>query len=281
MAKSMTRVKNVTLDYFFHLSSKEIGHLSGKDIIKNSDSLKNCRFQTVNSSGKNIDDSMLPKAYSLVTNLPIISRGAVNYGYFNIIHDSDGSMHWLPLVVKMGDDYYSSLSLSVLHQSLDWPLLSLNLASYSTENIKIDDTVIPTDEVGRLLINYMGPAKTFRHYFICDIIKGKIHAENLRDKIVLIWGTAIGIYDLWVTTFGATYPGVGIHATAIDNILHRNFLIYSGFTKFFDICIIIMFGLRMGLIVSCMKAVKSMFFAEVLIGIFMAINMFLFTSCNA
>lgn len=280
LAKSIARVQNVTLGYFFHLSSKEIEHLSEKEIIQNTNNLKNCRFQIVNCSEKNSDDSVLPKAYAPVANLPILSNAAVNSGYFNIIHDSDGSMRWLPLVIKYGDHYYSSLSLSVLQQYLDWPLLSLNLAGYGTESIRIGDITIPTDESGRLLINYLGPAKTFPHYSISDIIQGKIPAEKFRNKIVLVGATAIGIYDLRVTPFGATYPGVEIHATAIDNILHRNFLIYSGFTKFFDLCAIIVFGLLMGLIVARMKAVKSMLFAVVLIGIFMAVNMFFFTSYN-
>lgn len=280
LAKAIARVNNVTLGYFFYLNSKEVSHLSKKEIVRNTDSLKNCRFQVVNCSETNVYDSALPKAYAPVVNLPILSNAAVNSGYFNIIHDSDGAMRWLPLVIKFGDHYYSSLSLSVLQQYLDWPLLSLNLAGYGVENIKIGNITIPIDESGRLLINYLGPPKTFPHYSISDIIQGKIPAEKFRNKIILVGATAIGIYDLRVTPFGATYPGVEIHATAIDNILHHNFLIYSGFTKLFDLFTIIVFGLLMGLTIARMKAVKSMLFALVLIGIFIAINTFLFTTYN-
>lgn len=280
LAKSLAGVQNVTLGYFFHLFRREVAHLSEKEIAKDAGSIKNSRYQVVNCAEKNPDDSVLPSAYTPVANLPILSNAAVNSGYFNMIPDSDGSMRWSPLVIKFGNNYYSSLPVSILQQYLDWPLLSLNLAGFGAESIKIGDITIPTDESGRLLVNYLGPTRTFPHYSISDIIQGKISAEKIRDKIVLVGATAIGIYDLRVTPFSAIYPGVEIHATVIDNILHRNFLIHSGFTKFFDLCAIIVFGLLMGLIIARQKAVKSMLFALLLIGVFTAANMFLFSSYN-
>ena len=74
-----------------------------------------------------------------------------------------------------------------------------------------------------MLINYLGPAKTFPHYSITDIIKG-VYPGTFKNKIVIVGATAVGIYDLRVTPFSAVYPGVEIHATIIDNILHQNFL---------------------------------------------------------
>lgn len=280
LAGSIARAGNVTLGYFFHLSPKDVAHLSEKDIAKDADNIKNSRYQIINSLEKNPDDSSLPKAYAPQANLKIFSGTSANSGFFNMIPDTDGSMRWSPLVIKFGNNYYSSLPVSVLHQYLNWPLVSLNLAGYGAEGIKIGDTTVPTDESGRLLVNYMGPAKTFPHYSISDILKGRIPAEKIRNKIVLVGATAIGIYDLRVTPFGATYPGVEIHATVIDNILHRNFLTHSGFTRFIDLCAIILFGLLMGLIIPRLKAVKGIFFALTIIGVFLAINMLLFARYN-
>lgn len=280
LAGSIARAGNVTLGYFFHLSQKDVAHLSEKDIAKDADNIKNSRYQIINSPEKNPDDSSLPRAYAPQANLKIFSSASANSGFFNMIPDTDGSMRWSPLVIKFGNNYYSSLPVSVLHQYLNWPLVSLNLAGYGAESIKIGDTTIPTDESGRLLVNYLGPAKTFPHYSISDILKGRIPAEKIRNKIVLVGATAIGIYDLRVTPFGATYPGVEIHATVIDNILHRNFLTHSGFTRFIDLCSIILFGLLMGLIIPRLKAVKGIFFALIIIGFFVAVNMFLFAKYN-
>ncbi|HPK53036.1 MAG TPA: CHASE2 domain-containing protein [Smithellaceae bacterium] len=280
LAKAISRAKNVTLGYFFHLSSRDVMHLSEKEIQENADSIKNSRYQIINSAEKSPDDFALAKAYAPEANLKILSDAAVNSGYFNMIPDSDGSMRWSPLVIKFRNNYYSSLPLSILQQYLDWPPFSLSLAGYGAESVKIGDIHIPTDEAGRLLVNYMGPAKTFPHYSVSDIMKGRIPAETFRNKIVLVGATAIGIYDLRVTPFGATYPGVEIHATVIDNILHSNFLLHSSFTRFIDLCAIIIFGLLMGLIIPRLRAVTGIIFAIILLIVFVAFNMFIFSGYN-
>ncbi len=280
LAKSIARADNVTLGYFFHLSKRDVAHLSEKEIAADADNIKNSRYPIINSTEKNPDDYALIKAYAPESNLKIISAAAVNSGYFNMIPDTDGSMRWAPLVIKFGNDYYSSLPLSILQQYLDWPLLSLNLAGYGAESVKIGDTTIPTDESGRLLVNFLGPAKTFPHYSVSDILNGRIPAEKIRNKIVIVGATAIGIYDLRVTPFGATYPGVEIHANVIDNILHRNFLTHSSFTRFIDLCSIILFGLLMGLIIPRLRAVTGIFFALLILSIFVAVNVFIFSKFN-
>ncbi|OPY86655.1 MAG: Adenylate cyclase 1 [Smithella sp. PtaU1.Bin162] len=280
LARSIARAKNVTLGYFFHLSDKEVSHLSEKEILEDAENIKNSRYQIINSSETNPDDSYLIRAYAPEANLKILSAAAANSGYFNMTPDSDGSMRWSPLVIKFRNNYYSSLALSVLQQYLDWPQFSLNIAGYGTESIKIGDITIPTDESGRLLVNYLGPAKTFPHYSISDIIMGRIPADKIRGKIVLVGATATGIYDLRVTPFGATYPGVEIHATVIDNILHRNFLTHSGLIRFMDICAIILFGLLMGMIIPRLRAVTGILFSLIILGIFVAANMFIFSNYN-
>jgi len=279
-AESIGRAKNITLGYFFHLSNKDVGHLTSKGILENAGRIKNSRYQLINFSEKNIDNFMLINAYAPEANLKILSQAATNSGYFNMIPDSDGSMRWSPLVIKFRDNYYSSLAMSLLQQYMDWPMLSLNLEKYGVENIKINNITIPTDEAGRLLVNYLGPAKTFPHYSITDIIKGRIAAETFRNKIVLIGATAIGIYDLRVTPFGATYPGVEIHATVIDNILHRRFLKHSGLTRVIDLCAIIFFGLAIGLIIPRLRAVAGIVAALIILALFVAANMFIFSSYN-
>jgi adenylate cyclase len=189
-------------------------------------------------------------------------------------------MRWSPLVIKFRNNYYSSLAISMLQQYLGWPMTTLNLAGYGVENVKVGKITIPTDESGRLLINYLGPAKTFPHYSISDIINGNIPAEKIRNKIVLVGATAKGIYDLRVTPFGSTYPGVEIHATVIDNVLHSNFLKHSSVTRFIDLCLIIVCGLLMGLIVPRLRAVHAVLYAILIICVFIAVNVAVFSFFN-
>jgi len=280
LARSIGRAKNVTLGYFFHLSQKDISHLSENDISEKASLIGNSRYQMIKTPQKDAGDYALIHGWAPEVNLKILSDAANGSGYFNAIPDKDGAMRWSPLVIKFKDDYYPSLAVSVLRQYLDSPVLSLNLQEYGVENLGIGRIKIPTDEAGRFLINYLGPAKTFPQYSIADIIEGKIPPENLRDKIVLVGATAVGIYDLRAMPFSIAYPGVEIHATVIDNILRGNFLLHSGLTKFIDVCLIIILGLVTGFIISRLRAVPGIIALIILLGFFVAANILLFSRFN-
>jgi adenylate cyclase len=280
LAKAMTQANSVTAGYFFYFSGDDVGHLKEKEIVFNADSIKNGRYQLINLSSQDADDSNLIHAYAPEANIRTLSEAAVNCGYVNKFPDSDGTMRWSPLVIKFRNNYYSSLAISMLQQYLGWPMTTLNLAGYGVENVKVGNVTIPTDESGRLLINYLGPANTFPHYSVADILNGTVPAEKMRNKIVLVGATAKGIYDLRVTPFGSTYPGVEIHATVIDNVLHNKFLKYSSVTRFIDLCTIIICGLLMGLIIPRLRAVYALIYAILIICAFIVANIIIFSFFN-
>jgi len=92
------------------------------------------------------------------------------------------------------------------------------------DGIKIGQRFIPTDETGQLLINYLGPAHTFPHVSISDILSGKVAKGTCTDKIVPVGTTAMGAHDLRSTPLSPVYPGVEIEATVMDNILTQHFI---------------------------------------------------------
>jgi len=280
LAKAIKRAKNVTLGYFFLKSSKEAEHMGEKEIEAAAENIANSRYQMI--KGEMSDASALSNvtAYSAVTNLKLLSEAAENSGYFNAFPDSDGTFRWSPLAIKFQDSYYLPLSLSLIAQYLDWPMLTLNMAKHGIEGIKIGDVNIPTDETGRMLVNYYGPGRTFPHYSISDIIKGKLSPDTFKDKIVIVGATAIGIYDLRVTPYSSVYPGVEIHATAIDNILHGNFLHRSSGTQLLDVCAIVFFGLLIGIVVPRVKAVQGMVLSLLVLIAFILINALIFSRYN-
>ena len=284
LAASIHKAENITLGYFFHFPrkghEKDLAHITAHRIADNAARIENSRYALINSTTDKPDDSYLPRAYAPEANISSLAAAAQNSGYFNMLPDSDGSYRWSPLVIAFGDNYYSSLAVSLVHAYLDFPALSLNLEAYGAKNVVIGDIVIPTNESGQLLINYQGPPRTFPHYSVADILKGSIPPETFTNKIVLVGATAVGIYDLRVTPFSSTYPGVEIHATIIDNILHQNFLTHSSFTHFMDICAIIFFGLAVGFLIPRLRPISGMIAAFLLVAVFVAVNFFVFFRFN-
>ena len=279
LAQAIARARNVTLGYFFHIQKRDAEHMTERQISEGEKYIRNSRYATVKMTPESNDSPIVP-AYAAVTNLKAISAAGQNSGYFNAFPDSDGTIRWSPLVIKFRDGYYTSLALSTLMQYLDGPMLTLNLAEFGVESIRLGSIEIPTDESGRLLLNYLGPAKTFPHHSAADVYANRLPAGTFKDKIVLIGATATGIYDLRVTPFSAVYPGVEIHATAIDNILHQRFLIHSAWTMFIDICAIILCGLLIGMAAPRLKAVQGVLLILAALTVFVVFNAVIFSRLN-
>jgi len=279
LAKSIEKAKNVSLGYFFHTTAKDVGFISEDYIAASAALIRNSIYSMVRSKGQTGTYNII-QAYAPIPSIKEIAEAGENSGYFNAFPDPDGVIRWAPLAIKFEDNYYYSLPIAMLLQYLDFPMIVLNLADFGIDGITLGDLRIPTDESGRLLINYLGPAKTFPHYSITDIMNGRLSPDLFKGKIVVIGATATGIYDLRVTPFSPVYPGVELHATVMDNILHRNFLEQSAWTTFIDICDIVVFGMIMGIAVPRVKAVHGILLSILLIGGFIAGNTLVFAKYN-
>jgi adenylate cyclase len=279
LGKSIEKAKNVSLGYFFHTTAKDVGFISEEYIEASSALIGGSMYSMVRTKGQAGTYNII-QAYAPVPSIRVIAEAAENSGYFNAFPDPDGIIRWSPLVIKFQDSYYYPLSIAILMQYLDYPMIALDLADFGVEGIILGELRIPTDESGRLLINYLGPAKTFPHYSITDILNGRLSPDIFKGKIVLVGATATGIYDLRVTPFSPVYPGVELHATVLDNILHRNFLEQSAWTTFIDVCNIVVFGMIMGIAVPRVKAVQSIILALILVGGFVVGNTIVFAKFN-
>ncbi len=89
---------------------------------------------------------------------------------------------------------------------------------------------VPTERVyrgGREKALQTTNFSVYRHISVLDILEDKLSAEEkaaLKGGIVLVGSTALGAYDHYPSPFFSSWPGVEIHANAIDNMLHEDFL---------------------------------------------------------
>jgi adenylate cyclase len=103
------------------------------------------------------------------------------------------------------------------------------------------------DPIGRLLINYQGPVRTYQYVSMADVVKKTFAPGTFKGKIVLVGASATGIGDLRSTPYGGLdYPGVEIHANVIDNILNRHALKRGPTQVAWDVALIFFFGIPVG-----------------------------------
>ena len=246
----------IVLGYFFQLDKKASEHIDKKEINIHQKNIRNSRYQFERYSSKEAKDVTLVEPVYPQSNIKEISDAASLSGYFNMSPDDDGVVRWLHTVLKFKDTLYAPLSLATVSAFLDSPL-SINIDEYGVQNIQVGNLTIPTDESGRVLINYRGEEKSFPHISVTDILSGNVPHNKLKNKIILIGATAIGIYDLRVTPFGGVFPGIEIHANIADSILAEDFLHKPKWSAIFDVLAILVAGIFLGIVLPRVEVIPG------------------------
>ena len=232
--------------------------------------------------------SLIPKGAE--ANIPVLADSlggsASSTGFFNAPPDEDGVVRQATMVLPFGRskdlkdwDLYGSLDVMATSSYLRLGANELIL-QYGEPGVAVMEfgpnlRIIPNN-VGMKTINYRGPAGTFPHYSMADVVQGKIGPGTFKSKLVLVGATATGIGDLKTTPYGGTnYPGVEIHANVIDNILNERFM-QRGQRQFeTDLLLIFLFGIPLGITLALVSS-RYMWFGLALLIPFWALNFYAF-----
>lgn len=169
-------------------------------------------------------EEFLPLAKGVTANIKILQDSAYSSGSFNMFPDGDGVVRYVPMLFSLEGTIYPSLALEMIRVALGEKMVYVNYDEFGIANIMLGDLVIPTDENGRLFVNFAGAKKRYQYISALDVYEQKVPKEDLAGKVVLIGTSASGLLDLRAMPFDRTIPGVEIHANAIDNIINANFL---------------------------------------------------------
>lgn len=177
---------------------------------------------TVRSDGANVATFPIPE---------LASRAAA-IGNVNVSPDPDSVYRRVPLFVLFDNKLAPSLPLAA-HQ-VDRRNLQLHFGS---ETVRIDTTVIHTDDDGAALLNYRGKVGTYKAYSAAAVMESglrlsegqpsQLDLAEFKGKHVLFGFSATGLYDLRPTPIGGVSPGVFINATTLDNLLSGDFMRHS------------------------------------------------------
>ena len=174
----------------------------------------------------NSDDN-IRRARSYLPPLELFRQSARGIGFVNIEPDQDSIVRSEPMAIEFQQRYYAPLDLAVVAAYYDNSALLLRHDNQGKLLALVARRQIPLDEYGGMLIRFRGERGTFPTYAVSDIIRERVPSAALADKIVVVGASATGLGDVKSTPLDSDEPGVEIHATAIDDILHGDFLVRS------------------------------------------------------
>lgn len=239
----------IVLGYFFHMTSEGLEHLDEKEISIRQENIKGGRYKFVNYGYRKAQNIDVIEAAVPESNIKEISRSTRYAGFFNVWTDRDGAVRCAPGVIKYNNLFYAPLPLVSTSAYLESPL-SIEVTKNGVEAIRVGTLAVPTNELGKILINYRGGGKTFPHISATDILNKNIPNNVLKDKVVIVGTTAIGLCDIRVTPFSTVFPAPEIHANIVDSILSNDFLRQPAWSDFFTIMAMILTGLFLGIVLT-------------------------------
>jgi adenylate cyclase len=162
---------------------------------------------------------------SAVTPIDVLKSSIKGSGNVAFLPDEDGVYRRIPLVFGLKQYAIPNLIFGYL--------IEKGMVKIVQSNIYIQNTQIPLID-SRLLIRYSKEKNPFNVLSAVDILGSyrdvsasknpTIQKNSFKGKVVFIGLTAAGLYDLKPTSVSSISTGVFIQATALANIINKDFI---------------------------------------------------------
>ena len=266
----------IVLGYFFQVDRHQAAHIPAPEIERQLRNVQTSRIRQVRYASEAAFHA--PFMEVAVPNAPVpgVAEAAPYSGFFNMMPDMDGVVRWMPGTLRLREGFYANLSLMTLSAYHASPLI-FHVGDNGAIGYQIGDLFIPTDELGRIMINYRGANQTFPHISVTDILEDRVPAEQLKDKIVIVGVTAVGVFDLRVTPFDNVFTGVEVHANIIDSALTGDFLHHPAWGFLWGAAAMLTAGFLAGTAVFRLNVIAAGLLVAGLLGGYICLCGFLFS----
>lgn len=172
--------------------------------------------------GGRTDLLKLTQASGVLVNAPSIATRTATSGFVNTRLDDDNVLRRLPLLIGYQGSVYANLSLAAVMRAEGETTASIG-SDRSGLFVRTGRHRIPIDAAGFALLRFEGGPAAYRAIPAVDVLGGGVRDEDLRDRIVFIGTSAVGLNDRH-----PAFPGLKIQSVMAENILADHFISTPG-----------------------------------------------------
>lgn len=208
-------LNDVVLGTLLHQQSALMkGRLSSSSIVQNN----------------SLDTDQITQYQGYAGVINVLAEPAAGQGFMNSVEDADGFVRRAALIAKVNEKLVPSLAAEAFRvysfaEKLE-PVWQRQNGQEFLEGVKIGTSMIPTDNQGRVLVPFKGPAKTYPYTSAVDVLTQDVDPSQFDQAVVFVGTSASGLADLRVTPVTVNFPGVEIHATVFEALFAPEKLIY-------------------------------------------------------
>ena len=165
---------------------------------------------------------MVPFA-GIAGNIPILDEAAAGHGLVTTDPESTATIRVVPMVVRVEDKIYSSLTMEMLRLAFGRSGYTIRFNAGGIEKLAITpEFQIPTDDRGRIYVNFR-PSDQSLYVSAADVLDGNASAF-LANKFVFVGTSAAGLQDIRSSAIDPLLPGVEVHANILETIMTNQYL---------------------------------------------------------
>lgn len=151
---------------------------------------------------------------------PFVLSSLKGIGLANAYPDNDGILRKMPILFKVKDRLYPTISLEVFRSINN---ISRSKIRIENNSVITGKTTIPVDKYCRAYVN-IDNAYKIREISFYDVWAGRVPGRFFNDKVVFIAATATGLGDNKLVPLFGYVSGIMIHANLFLNMVHNNFI---------------------------------------------------------
>ncbi|MBX4972131.1 adenylate/guanylate cyclase domain-containing protein [Rhizobium lentis] len=154
----------------------------------------------------------IPEADQLLLPLPRFAEAAA-VGIVNVVTDQTGTPRFIPLISRASNRLDPAFPLRVASVALGVD------PSIERDAVVLGALRIPTDLGQRLPVTFYGRHGSIATFSAVDALDGRLPADAVAGRIVVIGSTVTGGGDVFPTPFDPVMPGVEVMSTAITHLV--------------------------------------------------------------
>lgn len=208
-------------------------------------------------------------------------------GSLNWTPDIDQTIRRVPLLFRVGDRLFPSLSVEALRVAQQASTYIVKSSNASGEqafgektgmvSMKIGNAVVPTDEEGQVWLKFT-KHEPRRFLPVWKVLSNQVDASEVSGRIMVVGASAAGLFDLRTTPLDASVPGVEVHAQALEQIVSGEYLIRPDYALALELTYMIVVGALLALLILWVGAEWSAALGVAAIGSIMFASWHLFTA---
>ena len=215
----------------------------------------------------------------LLRNIPILEQAATGHGLITIQNERDGIVRRVPMVMRAQGTIMPSLTFEMLRVASQTSTILLRLDAAGVKSVAVPGFELPTDRNGQIWVHF-APHDPTLYVPAVDVIEGRVPADKIEGKLVLIGTSAVGLFDVKTTPLDPVLPGVEIHAQVLESALTGSFLSLPSYAIAAELAATILISLAIIAVGPILGPLMMVLLGGVVSSVLLAGSWYFFTQQN-